>query len=31
MEEAPKANVISLKWDFKVKKDTAGNIACYKA
>ncbi|SRR6266702_5311018 len=32
LEEAPPgANVISLKWVFKVKKDTAGNIARYKA
>jgi hypothetical protein len=32
LEEAPsEANVIGLKWVFKVKKDAAGNIACYKA
>jgi len=32
MEEAPpEANVIGLKWVFKVKKDAAGNIARYKA
>jgi hypothetical protein len=32
LEEAPpEANVISLKWVFKAKKDATGNIACYKA
>jgi hypothetical protein len=32
LEEAPPgANVISLKWVFKAKKDMAGNIARYKA
>jgi Reverse transcriptase (RNA-dependent DNA polymerase) len=31
LEEAPPgANIISSKWVFKVKKDVAGNIACYK-
>jgi len=27
----PRANIISLKWVLKAKKDAAGNIACYKA
>jgi transposase InsO family protein len=32
LEEAPPgANIIGLKWVFKVKKDAAGNIAQYKA
>ena len=32
LEEAlPDTNVIRSKWVFKAKKDTAGNVACYKA
>ena len=32
LEEAPPgANIIGSKWVFKAKKDTTGNIACYKA
>jgi len=30
-EASPEANVISSKWVFKVKKDAAENITCYKA
>jgi len=32
LEEAPPgANIIGSKWVLKAKKDTAGNIVCYKA
>ena len=32
LKEAPLGvNIISSKWVFKAKKDTAGNIVCYKA
>ena len=32
LEESPhRANVIGSKWVLKVKKDAAGNIACYRA
>ena len=30
-EAPPGANIIGSKWVFKVKKDTAGNVICYKA